>query len=532
MSDTASLHKVFVYGTLKRGEPNHESFSKSGSYYKFLYNAKTSDKFPLIIATKYNIPFLLYRPGEGCQVKGEVYEVDDSVLKKLDILEDHPNYYVRGLYDVQNLDAEREFTEKAWIYVIKNFKEDLLSQTYFENYSNSGDHGLKYVESVVDKMGILNLSKLLADVAPQAIKETDIKTYFGRKVAIDASMCLYQFLIAVRTEGNQLTNVDGETTSHLVGTFYRTIRLLEHGIKPVYVFDGKPPELKSGELNKRMEKRVEAQKALDKATEAGDSAEMDKFNRRLVKVTKQHSEEAKQLLSLMGVPYIEAPCEAEAQCAALVKAGKVFATATEDMDALTFGSNVVLRRLTFSEARKMPIQEIHLHKVLEGLELTHEEFIDLCILMGCDYTDSIRGIGPKKSIELIRQHKCIEQILNHIDNEKYHPPENWNYEGARQLFVEPEIADPDRIELKWNDPDEEGMVKFLCGDRQFSEERVRNGVKKLMKARGTSTQARLDGFFTVLASTPAKRKIEEKKKNTPNKRGKGTGVSKTRGKGK
>lgn len=131
-------------------------------------------------------------------------------------------------------------------------------------------------------------------------------------------MCLYQFLIAVRSEGAQLTSVDGETTSHLLGAFYRTIRLIENGLKPVYVFDGKPPDLKSGELSKRQEKRAEAQKALDKATEAGDVAEMDKFNRRLVKVTKQHSEEVKQLLSLMGVPYIDAPCEAEAQCAAMV----------------------------------------------------------------------------------------------------------------------------------------------------------------------------------------------------------------------
>lgn len=131
-------------------------------------------------------------------------------------------------------------------------------------------------------------------------------------------MCLYQFLIAVRTEGAQLTSVDGETTSHLLGAFYRTIRLIENGIKPVYVFDGKPPDLKSGELSKRQEKRAEAQKALEKATEAGDATEIDKFNRRLVKVTKQHAEEVKQLLSLMGVPYIDAPCEAEAQCAAMV----------------------------------------------------------------------------------------------------------------------------------------------------------------------------------------------------------------------
>lgn len=260
-------------------------------------------------------------------------------------------------------------------------------------------------------------------------------------MAIDASMCLYQFLIAVRAEGAQLTSVDGETTSHLMGFFYRTIRLLEHGIKPLYVFDGKPPDLKSGELAKRAGRREEAQKALDKATEDGNEADMEKFQRRLVKVTKEHAEEVKELLKLMGVPFVEAPCEAEAQCAALVKTGKVYATATEDMDALTFGSNVLLRHLTFSEARKMPVKEFHYNKVLEGFGLTSKEFIDLCILLGCDYCDGIRGIGPKRAIELMNTHKDIETILENIDQKRFTVPSNWNYDLARELFINPHVDD-------------------------------------------------------------------------------------------
>lgn len=367
-------------------------------------------------------------------------------------------------------------------------------------------------------MGILGLSKLIADIAPHAVKEMEIKNYFGRKIAIDASMSLYQFLIAVRSEGAQLVSVDGETTSHLMGTFYRTIRLVENGIKPVYVFDGKPPDMKAHQLNKRAERREEAEKELQKATEAGDTASVDKFNRRLVKVTKQHSEEAKQLLKLMGVPVVDAPCEAEAQCAALVKSGKVFAAATEDMDALTFGAPVLLRHLTFSEARKMPVQEFHLNNVLQGLELKQNEFIDLCILLGCDYCGSIRGVGPKRAIDLIRQHRTLDEVLKNIDTEKYQPPTDWDYERARSLFMEPEVADPKDIELKWTDPDEEGLVKFLCGDRQFNEERVRNGAKKLIKARTGTTQARLDGFFTLTTTPNSKRKAEEDKKNLAKKK--------------
>jgi flap endonuclease-1 len=299
-------------------------------------------------------------------------------------------------------------------------------------------------------MGIQGLSKLIADVAPFAMKEGEIKHYFGRKVAIDASMSLYQFLIAVRAEGATLTDKEGRTTSHLMGIFYRTIRLLENGLKPLYVFDGKPPELKSGELNKRAEKREEAQAALTKATEAADQEEIDKYSRRLVKVTKEHCAEAKELLKLMGVPYVDAPCEAEAQCAELVKANKVFATATEDMDALTFGSNILLRHLTFSEARKMPVQEYTHEKVLKGLELNKEQFVDLCILLGCDYCDSIKGIGPKRAIELIRQHGSIEKILENIDQAKYTVPEDWNYKKARELFFNPEVAPAANFEVRFD----------------------------------------------------------------------------------
>ncbi|XP_078063678.1 flap endonuclease 1, partial [Mustelus asterias] len=222
-------------------------------------------------------------------------------------------------------------------------------------------------------MGIQGLAKLIGDVAPGAVSEKHIKQYFGRKIAIDASMSIYQFLIAVRQDGNVLQNEEGETTSHLMGMFYRTIRMIENGIKPVYVFDGKPPQLKSGELTKRSERRAEAEKQLAEAQETGNAENIEKFNKRLVKVTKQHNDECKQLLELMGIPYIEAPCEAEASCAALVKAGKVYAVATEDMDALTFGTSVLLRHMTASEAKKLPIQEFHLSKALQESGLTQEQ---------------------------------------------------------------------------------------------------------------------------------------------------------------
>lgn len=372
-------------------------------------------------------------------------------------------------------------------------------------------------------MGIQGLAKLIADVAPGAIRENDIKSYFGRKVAVDASMSIYQFLIAVRQGGEALQNEEGETTSHLMGMFYRTIRMMENGIKPVYVFDGKPPQLKSGELAKRSERRAEAEKQLQQAQAAGAEEAVEKLTKRLVKVTKQHNDECKHLLSLMGIPYLEAPSEAEASCAALVKAGKVYAAATEDMDCLTFGSPVLMRHLTASEAKKLPIQEFHLSRVLQALGLTQEQFVDLCILLGSDYCESIRGIGPKRAVDLIQKHKSIEEIVRRLDPSKYPVPENWLHKEAQQLFLEPEVLDAESVELKWSEPDEEELVKFLCGEKQFSEERIRSGVRRLSKSRQGSTQGRLDDFFKVTGSLSSAKRKEPEPKGSSKKKAK-TGV--------
>ncbi|XP_065184912.1 flap endonuclease 1-like [Sycon ciliatum] len=373
-------------------------------------------------------------------------------------------------------------------------------------------------------MGIHQLSKVLGDHAPGSMKDHEIKAYFGRKVAIDASMSLYQFLIAVRSDGSQLTDEQGETTSHLMGMFYRTIRMVDNGLKPAYVFDGKPPNLKSGELQKRTERRKEAEAELKQAEDAGDQENIERYQRRLVKVTPQHNEECKKLLTLMGIPVVSAPCEAEAQCAALVRAGKVFATATEDMDALTFGSTVLLRHLTFSEAKKMPIREVQLDRALAEMELTKEEFIDLCILLGCDYCDSIRGIGPQRALALIRQYHTIEAILENLDTKKYTVPENWLYKEARQLFLDPEVSDAAEIELKWTAPDEEALVQFMVTEKGFNEERIRNGIRKLAKARTGATQGRLDSFFTVKPAAPsAVKRPAAAAKGTPAKKAKASG---------
>ncbi|KAG5720045.1 Flap endonuclease 1 [Termitomyces sp. T112] len=426
-------------------------------------------------------------------------------------------------------------------------------------------------------MGIKGLTGLISELAPAAIREHDIKTLFGRKVAIDASMSIYQFLIAVRQkDGELLTNDAGETTSHLMGFFYRTIRIVENGIKPAYVFDGKPPEMKKGVLSKRFERREEAKEEGEEAKETGTAEDIDRFSRRTVKVTKEHNEECRKLLKLMGIPVIVAPSEAEAQCAELARGGKVYAAGSEDMDTLTFSAPILFRHLTFSEAKKQPISEINLQAALDGLAMDMSQFIDLCILLGCDYLEPIKGIGPKTALKLIREYKDLKGVVAHLrekeaekaavakseDESEAEPaptsdveqpddsegeeeapkpkpkrksakgkgkgkgkggvriPEDWPWEQAKELFLKPDVLSADQVELEWKNPDIEGLVQFLVTEKGFSEERVRKGAEKLQKFLNSKQQGRLDGFFSV----KPKEKTDPKKdtKGKADAKGKGT----------
>jgi len=425
-------------------------------------------------------------------------------------------------------------------------------------------------------MGIKNLSKLLSEHAPDAIEEVPLSSLNGRKVAIDASMALYQFLIAVRQGGDSnpamvLTNAKGETTSHIQGLFNRTIRYMTEGIKPVYVFDGKPPELKqSTELQKRREKREKAAADLKKAQEEENAEEIAKQSKRLVRVTEKEVQDSMKLLTLMGIPVVRAPCEAEAQAAKMCTEGVVYAVGTEDMDALTFKTPVLLRKMNFANASKSEILTFKYQKVLDGLEISHDSFVDLCILLGCDYCDSIGKVGPKTAFKLIKDHGSIEEILKNIDRKKYNVPNNWIpqeihdrkkkekeenqstddedeegkekddskeeeeeivdepiYVQARRLFNHHEVHE--KTELKWKPCQEEELTNYLVEEMGFNLERVKNNIEKLKKAYKTNIKAqlRMDSFFKVTGtkkSTMSKKRKdaekESKKKTVANKKSK------------
>ena len=309
-------------------------------------------------------------------------------------------------------------------------------------------------------------------------------------------MAMYQFLVAVRSGGpgasqSVLTNEAGEVTSHIQGMFNRTIRMMAGGIRPVYIFDGKPPQLKGGELAKRLAKRAKAESDLAAAKAAEDVDEMNKFSSRLVKVTRQHNEDCKELLRLMGIPVMDAPCEAEAQCAELARKGKVFATATEDMDALTFRTPKLVRKLTFSQTKgkeKQMIMEIDFDNMLAGLELTYIEFVDMCILCGCDYCSTIKGIGPKTALKLIKEHKTIENVIKHLDKTKYKIPDDW----LPQRILKKTLEEPEPEPENEPEPDvEEG------NENEVKEEEVKEDDQQEGEDQAESKEEEKEGNTSV-----------------------------------
>jgi len=354
-------------------------------------------------------------------------------------------------------------------------------------------------------MGIKDLTKLIKENAPEAIKLVSKKSFKGKVIAIDSSVLIYQFLAQVRIGGQTLQNENGEDTSHIQGLLNRATNLIIMGIKPIFVFDGKPPEFKYGTLEKRTAAKEKAKEKLEEAKEKMEEddteetrAEVDKFAKQTIKMTGKHISDCKTLLRLMGIPVIDAPCEAEATCAELVKKGIAYAVGSEDMDTLTFGSGILLRKFTMPESYKEPVMEINLSIVLSKFDLDQDQFIDLCILMGCDYCPNITGVGPKTAFKLIKKHHCLENILEEIDRKKYHVPEilDEKLEEIRELFVSPNVIDTKNIDTKFRPIDKEGLIEFLCIVNNFKHERVMKIIEKLNISKKVNTnQSSITSFF-------------------------------------
>ena len=333
-------------------------------------------------------------------------------------------------------------------------------------------------------MGIKNLSALLNLYAPKSITKKQFIDLTEKKIAIDASLLIYSYVIAIRNTSSDLTNTNGDMTSHIHAVVSKTLLYLDNSIIPIFVFDGKPPNLKSSVLDKRKEDRQIARKLLDDATDDDTDRKIKLFKKTTV-ITSKQMEQCKEILRAMGIPVIEAPEESDSQCASLTTDNDVYGVGSEDMDILTFGAKRLLRNI--SSSKKNEIVEYDLEKILVELQYTKEQFIDLCILLGCDYVEHIDGIGIKKAKEIIDEYKSIENFLEKsldIINEKYIVSSNYldKVKSARSYFLTAPSVDLLNNQLKLNLPNERKIKDLLINKYSYSKTKVEKIISKLINA--------------------------------------------------
>ncbi len=339
----------------------------------------------------------------------------------------------------------------------------------------------------------------LRGIVPKTVVR--LKDLSGKTLAIDAYNTLYQFLSIIRQpDGTPLKDNTGKVTSHLSGLLYRTSNLVELGIKPIFVFDGKPPVLKATEIQRRKQVKAEAKLLYEKAVIKGDMVKARRFAQATTSMKDYMKDDAQRLLDLMGLPWFQAPSEGEAQAAHMTRRGDADYCASQDYDSLLFGAPMLLRNVTISGRRKLPRKNVYidvvpevftLDKVLKECGITHKQLIDIGILIGTDFNpDGIKGLGPKTALKLIKEHGTLENALPHIKNAEFpHPPQQ-----IREIFLHPEVRSD--YTLEWKDPDVDGIVDFLVREKDFSENRVRKAVEKMQEgAKELKSKTTLEKWF-------------------------------------
>lgn len=311
----------------------------------------------------------------------------------------------------------------------------------------------------------------------------------GRAIAIDGYNALYQFLAIIRQpDGSLLMDSQGRVTSHLSGVFYRTANLLEAGVKPAYVFDGKPPELKAVEIQRRAEAKREAAKEYKAALERGDMVTARKVAQATSKLTREMVDQARQVLEAMGVPCIQAPSEGEAQAAFMNKKGDVWAAVSQDYDALLFGAPRLVRNLTISGRRKLPGKPVYidlepevvrLEDVLKDLKIAREQLIDIGILLGTDFNpEGFRGIGPKKAYKIIQEYGTLKKAL---EAKRVEGDPTLDVDAIAEIFLKPQTTAD--YHLRWVEVDGGKVKELLVEQFDFSHERIDAVLARLEKTR-------------------------------------------------
>jgi flap endonuclease-1 len=338
---------------------------------------------------------------------------------------------------------------------------------------------VKSVYCQIEAMGI--------DLRPFLTPSPIVISQLANKViAVDAHNAIYQFLATIRgPTGELLKDSKGEVTSHLSGLFYRNTNLLIDNLKLIYIFDGKPSLLKSKEIERRRQAKEEASQKYQEAMIEGRFEEARKYSQGTSILTDEMIEESKEILKLLGIPYIQAPSEGEATAAHLTKSNIAYTCASQDYDSILFGARRLTRNLAISGKRKVPNRNLYVEvqtemiehqQVLDQTKLTHRQLIDVGILIGTDFNPGgVPGIGPKTALKLIRENGKLENVEKIKDTLSDIP-----YQEIRDIFLKPEVSNVDNV--KFAEARHDDIVNFLCIKKNFSTDRVNGTLAKLKKS--------------------------------------------------
>ncbi len=334
-------------------------------------------------------------------------------------------------------------------------------------------------------------------------EEISVQHLKDKILVVDSMNLLYQFLTSIcGPDGAVFLNKEGDVTSHLIGLFHRVTTFMEKGLKLVFVFDGKAPDLKQKTWEKRTAVKEEASLKLKEAEEAGDVTSMRKFASRTVKLNKKMIDDAKQVLTLLGLPIVQAPSEGEAQTAYMTKVGDAYASISQDYDNLIFGCPRLVRNLSLEGKRKragkfaykiIKPEQIMLQDVLKNLELEIDQLIVLAILVGTDYNPGgVKGIGPKTGLKLLKEFpNNFSAIFEKVEWEKHYPDLIW-----KEIFnTIKQIPTTREYKLEWAPVQEEKLIDLLVNRHDFNHDRVKSKLEKLKGQQDNLTQKGLSSFF-------------------------------------
>jgi flap endonuclease-1 len=326
-------------------------------------------------------------------------------------------------------------------------------------------------------MGIKGLTQLIKKNSPGSIQHNALYTMKDKRVAIDTSIFLYKSLMNVRSKGDYLRNTDGKVVSHIQGLYYKTNQLLTLGITPVYIFDGKPPQEKRDCINARVKKSEENKVKMENTT---DSEEKKVLEKGTIRIKKEYIDDLKHLFTLMGVSYIHANGEAEAYASELCRLGFVDAVMTEDMDTLSYGCPLMIRGCIDKSIKRSDVVTVFdFKKIIEDLKLTHDEFIDMCILCGCDYCPTIPKVGPIRALKYIQKYKTIENLIESGEKIDISDEFKNKYVASRGLFkVFDGKIDLNNLPINNSVYDVGGIYKYLVNTCNMNTKRVQNSLQK------------------------------------------------------